>query len=114
MTLRGMEGMVEKYWKGPSETEKIHKIIEGNPLTEIIRLTREENIDLILVGRKKEKEVWGKLPLHLTRKAPCSVLIIPEGSSTRITNILVPVDFSDDSRAALEVAIRGAVAAGRK
>ncbi len=114
MTLQGMEGMVEKYWKGPSETKKIHKIIEGNPLTEIIRLTRKENIDLILVGRKKEKEVRGKLPLHLTRKAPCSVFIIPEGSSSRITNILVPVDFSDASRAALEVAIRVAVAAGRK
>lgn len=114
MTLQGMEGMVEKYWKGPSETEKIHKIIEGNPLTEIIRLTREESIDLILVGRKKEKEIRGKLPIHLTRKAPCSVFIIPEGSPSRITNILVPVDFSDDSRAALEVAIRAAIAGGRK
>ncbi len=37
-------------------------------------------------------------------KAPCSVWIVPDGSAAEITRVLAPVDFSDASADALEVA----------
>ncbi|MCX5906310.1 MAG: universal stress protein [Deltaproteobacteria bacterium] len=109
-----LEEMVKTHCDGYTEAEKVCAVIEGDPLAELLRLARKEDIDLILLGRKKAKEVRGKLATKLTRKAPCSVFVIPEGSEQKITNILVPVDFSDNSRDALQTAVTVATAAGLK
>ena len=45
------------------------------------------------------------LPERLARKAPCSVLIVPEKSKPEIKNILVGVDFSEHSVNAFEEAM---------
>ena len=80
-------------------------VIEGTPLVEILRLARQKEIDLILVGKTREHQESGMLPEKLARKAPCSVLVVPEGAQPRISKILVPVDFSDHSSDAMDVAI---------
>jgi nucleotide-binding universal stress UspA family protein len=42
--------------------------------------------------------------LFLCRKAPCPVLLLPEGASDRIRKILVAVDFSQFSQDAIDIA----------
>ena len=92
-------------FRSPDGIEVIQDVREGVPITEVLRAAREEEIDLIVVGRKAGKASVGDLPERVTRKAPCSVLIVPEQSRPRIDRILVPVDFSDHSADAVDVAV---------
>jgi nucleotide-binding universal stress UspA family protein len=76
----------------------------GNGVREILTITREHDIDLVIVGRPlpSQHATHGTVFLRLTRKAPCSVLIVPRGATPHFSRVLVPVDFSDHSRMALE------------
>lgn len=44
------------------------------------------------------------MAIRLARKAPCSVMIIPDGNDNGLERILVPTDFSEYSANALDVA----------
>ncbi len=59
------------------ETTIAFEVIEGTPIVEILRLARQKEIDLILVGKTTEHHQSGLLPEKLARKAPCSVLVVP-------------------------------------
>lgn len=97
--------MVKERFSSHPEIEVDYEVIEGTPLVEILRLARQKEIDLILVGKTREHQESGMLPEKLARKAPCSVLVVPEGAMPRISKILVPVDFSEHSAVALDAAI---------
>lgn len=79
--------------------------LEGNSCTELLSQIASKDIDLVVLGRKSESKGTRMLPLKITRKAPCSVLIIPEKSVPTINTILVPIDFSKNSAKAMGVAI---------
>lgn len=107
-----MENLVGNHFHSHNDAELIYEVIEGSPLVELLRRSRDEDIDLILVGGKSKREDSGTLPEKLVRKAPCSVLILPQGREAKITKVLVPVDFSENSAEAMEVAIAFASASG--
>ena len=69
------------------------------------------DIDLVVMSRKPLEKSSGKLSEKLTRKAPCSVLMIPEGNESKITKVAVAVDFSEHSADAMDVGIAFASAA---
>jgi len=96
--------LVAKYFDGHPGSQKIYEIVEGLPLTEVLRLTRRKQIDLVLAGQSIDQQVNVMLPVKIARKTPCSVLIVPEAVSSQIKNILVPVDFSEISADAVNVA----------
>lgn len=104
--------LVENEASLPDTVKWETKVVEGSPLVEILDRSRRMNADLIVIGRKRERGWMENLPTRLARKAPCSVLIVPEGSDSRLSRILVPIDFSDRSRLALETAFRLARDAG--
>jgi nucleotide-binding universal stress UspA family protein len=81
------------------------KVIEGNPFDELLHWSSIKNIHLFIAGRKKELKGSGILPYKLARKAPCSVLFIPEKPALRLHELFVPVDFSPSSENAFEVAL---------
>ncbi|RLD22587.1 MAG: universal stress protein, partial [Bacteroidetes bacterium] len=68
--------------------------------------------DLVVIGRIKDKEKSSVITQRLARRAPCQILILPEGAYKRIEGgmqiktILVPIDFSEYSSLALDRAIR--------
>jgi len=71
----------------------------------------EMDIDLLVLGKiRGELTKRGTIPVKVARKAPCSVLFVPVGIKPESANILVPVDFSDISQDAMEVAVTFAVA----
>lgn len=96
--------LVGKYFDGHPGSRKAYEIVEGLPLTEVLRLTRQKQIDLVLAGQSIDQQVNVMLPVKIARKAPCSVLIVPEGGGLQIKNILVPVDFSEICADAMDVA----------
>jgi len=85
-------------------TVQMHK---GRGVAEILRSARDLSLDLIIVGRRLPAEQIGigAAFTRLARKAPCSVLLVPDHSYLHLARMLVPVDFSDHSRLALETAV---------
>ncbi len=81
------------------------RIDDGDPFKEILNWSHNKNIDLLLVGRKRELRGGGILPQKLARKVPCSVLFVPERPSNKLEDLLVATDFSDTSKLALEMAV---------
>ena len=100
-----MEALVNKYFDGHPETQIEYEVVEGSPLIEFLRRAKEKEVDLIIMRKRKIPSASGTLFEKLARKAPCSVLFVPEGTTTWFTNILVPVDFSENSQDAMEAAV---------
>jgi nucleotide-binding universal stress UspA family protein len=79
---------------------------EGSLAPEATRLASQKLADLVCIGSLQDDQ--GQPPGHvrarILRRSPCSVLVVPSGSEPRYERILVPVDFSEPSREALETA----------
>lgn len=105
MMQQRLAGAVEDGFQGFDGTEKILRILQGDKLKELLAQIGDNGIDLAIVGRKKEQSGRDSLEKQLTRRAPCSVLIVPEDSAATITSILCAVDFSEFSQRALDKAL---------
>jgi len=108
-----MEDIISKYFDGSPDTKLEYVIMEDSPLIhiELLRRFEEMDIDLLVLGKiRGELTKRGTIPVKVARKAPCSVLFVPVGIKPESVNILVPVDFSDISQDAMEVAVTFAVA----
>jgi len=109
---REMEALVKKYFDGYPGAQLEYEVVEGSPLIELLRRAKQEEIDLIVMRKRLKPTASGTLFEKLARKAPCSLLFIPEGTAPRFTNILVPTDFSENSMDAMEVSVAFASASG--
>ncbi len=92
------------------ETETAVSIIRiGKPFLEIIKLAKEKDVDIIMIGTHGRagvgRVVWGSVAEKVVRKAHCPVMVIKSKKFIGFKRIIVPVDFSDCSRMALEFAI---------
>jgi nucleotide-binding universal stress UspA family protein len=113
--LGQMKELVHQYFDGHPDTEISYEVVEGAPLIEFLRMVKEEDIDLVVMRKRGEPGETGALFEKLARKAPCSVLFVPEGSKAWFTNILVPVDFSENAMDAMQVGVSiGLAASGIK
>jgi nucleotide-binding universal stress UspA family protein len=93
-----LKSAVEKYL--PSIKTKIEYVrLDGSPVVELLAFSHQKKADLIIMGRKK-----GVTGEKISRKANCSVLLVPQNPDTKINNIIIPVDFSHHSALALKVA----------
>lgn len=86
-------------------------IERGQPTKNILKWSEKNDIDVIIIGRKKKHKGSGILSQRLARRASCSILIVPEESVhiTKLKKLLVPIDFSRHSTLAVEQAINTAV-----
>jgi nucleotide-binding universal stress UspA family protein len=86
------------------------RALPGTPFVEIIRQGREEAADLILVGAHGENFIkdllLGTTAEKIVRKGDRSVLVVKQAAQHSYRRVLVAVDFSDNSRNALELALR--------
>ncbi|WP_375578818.1 universal stress protein [Marivirga tractuosa] len=100
-----MEKKFEKFSKGEHKSKFHFSVLTGKIADSILKFTKEKDIDLIVMGRREKAEQSGSLSQRLARRAACSLLIIPEGTNAKMDRILVPSDFSEYSKLALEEAI---------
>ncbi|TKB70615.1 MAG: universal stress protein [Nitrospira sp.] len=89
------------------------RIATGIPSEEVLAVAGAEDADLVVVGTRGktglEHVLLGSTAERIIRMAPCPVLTVPAGKQragerlkATFTRMLVPVDFSDCSRDALE------------
>jgi len=95
---------VDQYFKMVSGTEIECLILKGNPSAELNNYVQIKKIDLLITGRKRELKGSGVVPQKLVRKVPASVLFVPEKNVFSLAKVVVPIDFSTNSRMALEEA----------
>jgi len=90
------------------------RVLEGDHLRQLLRLTRDEDLDLAIIGRKlpSSQTGVGTKIARIVRKAPCSVMIVPELCRPHFGRALVAVDCSDHSKQAMDVAIEVVKASG--
>ncbi|MDR7129596.1 nucleotide-binding universal stress UspA family protein [Algoriphagus sp. 4150] len=100
-----METVVNEHFKNPKGISLNYIVKEGSLSKKILKLAEEKSADMILIGRKVHLPGTGVASSRLARRASCSLLIVPEGSATKMQRLLVPSDFSDYSKDALEEAI---------
>lgn len=109
-TTMEIEKLVKQYYDGHPETRLACEAVEGSPLLELLRRSKQEDIDLMILRKRAGETPSGRLSTKLARKAPCSLLFVPEGAKSWYTKILVAVDFSENAKLAVEAAVDFAVA----
>jgi nucleotide-binding universal stress UspA family protein len=100
-----MKEIVDKTFGDHENVEFSYIVKEGQLSKKILKLAHEKSADMILVGRKVNLPGTGVVSQRLARRASCSLLIIPENSVPKMDKLLVPSDFSDYSKDAMEEAI---------
>ncbi len=90
------------------------EVHRGTGVPEILRTARDDELDLIIVGRRlpSEQVGIGSAFARLARKAPCSVLVVPKLSRPHLERVFVSVDFSEHAKMALEHGVALARASG--
>ncbi len=76
--------------KHPPDVTMHRIVVQGTPFSEIVKISRKEKIDLIVMGRyggtgELDKIFFGSTAEKVVRMAPCAVLSIPmtERGTTR-------------------------------
>ena len=80
-------------------------VVEGNRAETILKWAKVKEIDLIVMGKKSGTEGEGFLSNKILKLAPCSVAMVPEVLPMNFKKILVPIDFSEASKLAMESAL---------
>lgn len=80
-------------------------IDDGSPLEKLLALAKERKANLLAVGKKADTMAHGILSKNLIRQTKANVLVVPENAAMALKNILVPIDFSDNSVRALKAAL---------
>ncbi len=102
-----LKNEVDEWFKPEREVNIKYHVNSGRATKSFLKFQKAENIDLIIVGRKITSPGQGNLVTRLARRADCQLLIIPENTlpSPLRSKILVPIDFSEHSKLALELAV---------
>lgn len=109
-----MENTVHKYLDPQKGLEVSFVVKEGNLSKKILKLAEEKSVDLILLGKKAALVGTGVASQRMARRATCSLLLVPEDAKPKFTRLLVPSDFSEHSKTALEEGILWAKKQGLK
>jgi len=101
--------LVEEHFESSPSCRAAIAIKEGSPVQAVLEMSLEENADLVLCG---DNDIDRALAVKLARKAPCSILLVPERNSGAYQKVCAGVDFSSFSDYVLDVAIAFAQAQG--
>ncbi|MCB0504569.1 MAG: universal stress protein [Cyclobacteriaceae bacterium] len=107
-----IEELIQKHFNPKRVvTHKLTITNDDSGIKPFINAIKEEGIDMVMVGTKQPKDGGGTFTHRIARRAQCHVLTVPIGGSEHLkrTNkykkLLVPIDFSEHSKQALERAI---------
>jgi len=80
-------------------------VVEGKPYEKLLNWIELKEIDLVVVGKKKQTEGSGITAKRMVRKTKASVLFVPESANSNFQSVLVPVDYSVQSAKALRAGL---------
>ncbi|MBN2560817.1 MAG: universal stress protein [Phycisphaerae bacterium] len=95
--------------------QMVCEVQAGSSLIDVYKLARDKDLDLMIVGRRlpSSQSGIGAKFTRIARKAPCSVMVVPEFCRPHFCRILVAVDRSPHSKLAVEAAVALAKASGK-
>jgi nucleotide-binding universal stress UspA family protein len=103
--LADIEAAVREHFTAVPETVHVyHEVLKGPLMDRLLAYTAEQEVDVLLLGHRRDHPLRYALARRLAMKAPCSVWLCPEGSPGTLKRILVPIDFSEHAADALQVA----------
>jgi nucleotide-binding universal stress UspA family protein len=107
--LAGLRAELKRVQASDSAIGVEHRLEQGDPATEIIRVATDVNADCIVVGSHGRtgllRLLLGSVAEQVMRKAPCPVLTVKaDRSGPEIRHVLHPTDFSERSRFAFDFA----------
>ena len=109
-----LQGLAVEHFTGHGEEEVFYEVIEGSPLVEILRYAHDKDMDAIVLGRKAHPARGAILARRITRKATCSVLLLPVRAHAQADVVVVPVRDSECSANALAMACEVAKVIGAR
>ncbi len=95
---------VEQNYTPKGDVSLQYEVREGNAIKEVLSWSGIKEVDLFVMGRKREMHGEGRLANRLARVAHCSILFVPQHVEFHLSKILVPVDFSNTSGMAMTFA----------
>ena len=100
----------ELLWRAAKELSPLPCTIDvlcGDVAVRLLQQAVAVDADVLCIGRRGGRRLdgLGASAGSIVRKSPCSVLLVPRDAPVDLGRLLVPVDFSDRSRAALEVGL---------
>lgn len=98
----------------PKKKVKVTYLVKKGQAPMLLEISEKAKSDLIIVGQKKTLPGTGGTTVRLARRASCNLLIVPENAQPKVDKFLVPIDFSNYSKLALEQTIDFAVRTGGK
>lgn len=96
---------VKNHFPDVEQYDVEYEVIEGSALKEILHRLEVKNIDLLVMGRKKQLPGKGILPAQIARHCNSSLLLVTEAANRVWDKIFVPVDFSEWSKLALQKSV---------
>ncbi|MCG8307770.1 MAG: universal stress protein [Cytophagales bacterium] len=81
------------------------KVTDGDATDKILKWARIKEVDMIVLGRKSGLDGHGIVSSKIVKLAPCTVVFVPEVLPELLKRLLVPIDFSDASKLAVEYAL---------
>lgn len=104
-TLREqMEAAVAAQFAPDEAAACTFQVVTGVRIDSLIDVAARQRSDVILLGHRKARSGRRSLAQRLAMVAPCSVWLLPEDAAGTVNNVLAPVDLSDHSADALQVA----------
>lgn len=94
-----LKEMVDNHFACTGEVAFVVK--RGKPLMEIIKHAKASQADFVSLMSRNDNSTR-QLIHKVARKAPCNVMIIPEGQPLELRSIMVPLDFSEHADMAYE------------
>jgi len=81
-------------------------VLEGDVTQQVLHWAKVKEVDLIAVGKKTGSANKGLNGDKIARLSPCHVAFVPRNLPEIVANLLVPVDFSDSSQLAVQLAVK--------
>ena len=97
--------ITDHYWHSGVVDSEI-EVIEGRPYHKLIHWLDVKQIDLLVVGKKNVSEGSGITPQRVARKAKTAIFFAGESTFAAPDTILVPMNFSEPSIGALQLALK--------
>ena len=101
---QAVEGKIKDFEHIKSHDSIVINTAEGSRLDIISKYIRDNDIDLLVLGRSENSDDEVDDIQKMIRRSSCSVALVPPTVIKDIKNILVPMDFSQNSLMSLELA----------
>ena len=102
---RIIEDKLQLYFDKPGDCDYEIDVVEGNTTDIILKWSQVKEVDLIIMGKKASDFGSGMLPEKIVKLCHCSFFLVPYNSYHGLKRIMVPLDFSENSKMALRQAI---------